>query len=170
MKPLNNLSIIAALSENRVIGRNNGLPWRLPADLAHFKRLTMGKPIVMGRRTWESLPGLLPHRTHIVLTRDADYVARGGFVVHSIDEALALVGDADEIMVIGGENLYRQTLPLASRMYLTLVHDYVDGDASFPDYAEAAWCEVSRQRLEADERNPHAYSFVDLRRCTVDDG
>ena len=92
MKPLPNLSIIAALSENGVIGRDNQLPWRMPADLAHFKRLTMGKPIIMGRRTWESLPGLLPHRTHVIVTRDRDYIVEGGFVVHSIREAFELVG------------------------------------------------------------------------------
>jgi dihydrofolate reductase len=82
MEPLANLSIIAALSDNRVIGRDNRLPWRMPADLAHFKRLTMGKPIIMGRRTWESLPGLLPHRTHVIVTRDCDYAVEGGLVVH----------------------------------------------------------------------------------------
>ena len=93
MEPLPNLSIIAALSDNGVIGRNNALPWRMPADLAHFKRLTMGKPIVMGRRTWESLPGLLPHRTHIVVSRDRDYRVEGGFVVHSVEEAIEFAGD-----------------------------------------------------------------------------
>ena len=164
MKPLPNLSIIAALSENRVIGRANELPWRLPADLAHFKRLTMGKPIIMGRRTWESLPGLLPHRTHVVVTRDRDYQARGGFVVHSIAEAIAFAGDADEMMVVGGANIYAQTLPLASRMYLTLVHERVDGDAVFPDYEAAEWRETARERHAADARNPHPYSFVTLER------
>ena len=164
MKPLPNLSIIAALSDNRVIGRDNQLPWRMPADLAHFKRLTMGKPIIMGRRTWESLPGLLPHRTHVVVTRDRDYVAEGGFVVHSIEEALGFAGDAEEMMIIGGANLYAQTLPLASRMYLTLIHEQVDGDAHFPDYPETLWREVSRKAHVSDDRNPHAYSFVEFRR------
>lgn len=164
MEPLSNLSIIAALSDNRVIGRDNQLPWRMPADLAHFKRLTMGRPIIMGRRTWESLPGLLPHRTHIVLTRDRHYVAEGGFVVHSIEEALGFAGDAEELMVIGGANLYEQTLPLASRMYLTLIHEQVDGDTRFPDYPEMDWREVSRESHVPDDRNPHAYSFVELER------
>ena len=164
MKPLPNLSIIAALSENRVIGRDNQLPWRMPADLAHFKRLTMGKPIIMGRRTWESLPGLLPYRTHVVVTRDSDYVAEGGFVAHSIEQALDFAGDAEEMMVVGGANLYAQTLPLASRMYLTIVHDHFDGDTAFPDYEQTDWREVSRERHGADERNPHAYSFVALER------
>lgn len=164
MKPLPNLSIIAALSENGVIGCDNKLPWRMPADLAHFKRLTTGKPIIMGRRTWESLPGLLPYRTHVVVTRDRDYVAEGGFVVHSIQQAIDFAGDADEMMAVGGANLYAQTLPLASRMYLTIVHDYFDGDTTFPDYEEDDWREVSREKHGADERNPHAYSFVVLER------
>lgn len=165
MKPLPNLSIIAALADNGVIGRDNRLPWRMPADLAHFKRLTMGKPIIMGRRTWESLPGLLPHRTHIVITRDRDYRVEGGFVVHSLPEALEFAGDADEMMVVGGARLYAQTLPLASRMYLTLVHEQIDGDTVFPDYEQAEWRETSREHHAADRRNPHAYSFVTLERC-----
>ena len=165
MKPLPNLSIIAALADNGVIGRDNQLPWRMPADLAHFKRLTLGKPIIMGRRTWESLPGLLPHRTHIVVTRDRDYRAEGGFVVHSIGEAIAFAGDAEEMMVVGGATLYAQTLPLASRMYLTYVHQRIDGDTVFPEYERAEWCEVGRERHEADARNPFPYSFVTLQRC-----
>ena len=164
MEPLSNLSIIAALSDNLVIGRDNRLPWRMPADLAHFKRLTMGKPIIMGRRTWESLPGLLPYRTHIVVTRDRDYVAEGGFVVHSIEEAFRFAGDAEEMMVIGGADLYTQTLPLASRMYLTLIHEQIDGDARFPDHPKTQWREVSRESHAGDDRNPHAYSFVELER------
>lgn len=159
-----NLSIIAAMADNRVIGRDNALPWRLPADLAHFKRLTMGKPIVMGRRTWESLPGLLPHRTHVVVTRNRDYVAKGAAVVHGVDEALALVGDADEVMIIGGAQLYRQTLPLASRMYLTLVHDVIAGDALFPDYSPDDWQEVMREAHPADEQHRLGYTFVTLDR------
>jgi len=164
MKPLPNLSIIAALSENGVIGRDNQLPWRMPADLAHFKRLTMGKPIIMGRRTWESLPGLLPHRTHVVVTRDRDYKVQGGFVVHSIQEAFEFAGDAEEMMAVGGANLYAQTLPLAARMYLTIVHDFFDGDAVFPDYEKAEWHEVARERHAADSRNPHDYTFSTLER------
>jgi dihydrofolate reductase len=165
MKPLPNLSIIAALSDNRVIGRDNKLPWRMPSDLAHFKRLTMGKPIIMGRRTWESLPGLLPHRTHLVVTRNRDYVAEGGFVVHSLKEAIDFAGDADELMVVGGARMYAQAIPLASTMYLTLIHEQIDGDTSFPDYEEAEWCEQAREEHPADKRNPHRYGFVTLTRC-----
>ena len=165
MNHLSNLSLIAALADNHVIGRDNKLPWHLPADLAHFKRLTIGKPIIMGRRTWESLPGLLPHRTHVIVTRDPDYRAEGGFVVHSIDEALAFAGDAEEIMVVGGAELYRQCLPLASRLYLTLVHTVIEGDAVFPAYSTDEWCEQARESHAADERNPLDYSFVTLARC-----
>lgn len=158
------LSIIAALAENRVIGRENRLPWRLPADLAHFKRLTLGKPIVMGRRTWESLPGLLPHRTHIVVTRDRGYIAQGAEVAHSLDDALALVGGAEEVMIIGGADLYRQTLPFADRLYLTLIHEAFEGDAYFPPVDPERWCEVSRETRPPDEKNPIALTFVTYER------
>lgn len=164
MQPLRNLSVIAALAENRVIGRDNALPWRLPADLAHFKRLTIGKPIIMGRRTWESLPGLLPHRTHVVVTRDRDYLAEGGFVVHSLDEAFEFAGDAPEMMVVGGAELYAQALPLATRLYLTYVHARLDGDAFFPEFSATDWQELEREDHHADARNPYAYSFVTLQR------
>lgn len=165
MKPIANLSIIAALSDNRMIGRDNKLPWHLPADLAHFKRITMGKPIIMGRKTWESLPGLLPHRTHVVVTRDRDYVAEGASVVHSIAEAVGLVADVDELFVVGGANIYAQTLPLASTMYLTQVHQTIDGDTRFPDYEAGEWREMSRQRYSSDTRNAYDYSFVEM--CRV---
>lgn len=153
------------MAENGVIGRDNQLPWRLPADLAHFKRLTMGKPIIMGRRTWESLPGLLPHRRHIVISRDPDYVAQGAEVTTSLDDALLLAGDADEMMVVGGANLYAQTLPMAARLYLTYVHDTFEGDTRFPEFDMCAWREISRERHEPDGRNPHAYSFVTMERA-----
>ena len=132
----------------------------MPADLAHFKRLTMGKPIIMGRRTWESLPGLLPYRTHIVVTRDRDYVAEGGFVVHSIEEAFRFAGDAEEMMVIGGADLYAQTLPLASRMYLTLIHEQIDGDTGFRTTRRCigAKSRANRTRATTEIRTPTASS------------
>ena len=140
------------------------MPWHLPAELAHFKKLTMGKPIVMGRNTWKSLPGLLPHRTHIVITRDPNYTANGAEVVHSLDEALRLAGDADEVMIIGGADLYRQTLPIAARLYLTLVHEAFEGDAHFPPFDPGQWSEVSRETHERDEKNPVAFTFVTYER------
>jgi len=150
------------MAENRVIGIENRLPWRLPADLQHFKALTMGKPIIMGRKTWESLPGLLPGRHHILVTGNRDYRAEGCTVVNSIQGALAAAGDAPEVMIVGGAALYAQMIPLADRIYLTQVHTEVDGDALFPEYDSSQWIEVERQRHEADEKNPTAYTFVTL--------
>ena len=152
------------MAENRVIGRDNGLPWHLPADLKHFKALTMGKPMLMGRRTWESLPGPLPGRPHLVLTRDPHYRAAGCTVVHSLDEALDAAGDVPELMVIGGAALYAQTLPLAMRLELTLVHAVVEGDALFPVYRPADWRETAREPYAADGTNAWAYTFVTLNR------
>jgi dihydrofolate reductase len=156
--------IVAAMSENRVIGRGNRLPWHLPADLAHFKRLTLNKPIVMGRRTWESLPGLLPYRTHIVLTRNRCYRAPGCISVGSPREAIAAAGSAPELMVVGGADLYRVMLPLAQRMYLTLVAAPLEGDAFFPDWNPACWREVAREERPRDERNRYDLTFLSLRR------
>jgi dihydrofolate reductase len=165
MEPTAHLSIIAALADNGVIGRDNALPWRLPADLARFKRLTLGKPIVMGRKTWESLPGLLPHRSHIVITRDPDYRANGATLAHSLEQAIEAAGGVDEVMVIGGAEIYRQAIPLARRMYLTRVHADIEGDAFFPSYPASDWCETAREPHAPDARNPYRYTFIDLQRC-----
>lgn len=158
------LSLVAAVAENGVIGRANALPWRLPADLAHFRRLTLDKPILMGRRTWESLPGLLPRRQHIVLTRDPDYRAAGCLLVPSLEAAIAAVGPVPELMIVGGASLYAEALPRAGRLHLTLVHARVEGDVSFPRWDPAEWDEVSRAEQGADERNPYAMTFLELRR------
>ena len=163
-KPHPLISIIAAMSENQVIGHDNDLPWRLPADLAHFKSLTLGKPIIMGRRTWESLPGLLPRRRHIVVTADKDYHAEGCAVVHSIEQALTASGGAPEVMIVGGAALYAQMLPRADRMYLTLVHARLEGDTFFPRYEAAEWRELAREEHQPDQANCYAYSFVTLER------
>ncbi|MEW7985619.1 MAG: type 3 dihydrofolate reductase [Candidatus Thiodiazotropha sp.] len=165
MKPL--ISLIAAVASNGVIGVDNGLPWRLPADLQHFKSLTMGKPIIMGRRTWESLPGLLPGRRHIVVTAKRDYRAVGCELVHSVDEALQVAGEVPEVMIVGGGGLYRQMLPRANRLYLTRVEADVAGDAFFPEIDWSEWQEVSRDSHPADERNQFAYTFVVLNRVNV---
>ena len=158
------LSLVAAVAENGVIGRANALPWRLPADLAHFRQLTLDKPILMGRRTWESLPGLLPRRQHLVLTRDPGYRAEGCLLVRSLAAAIAAVGPVPELMIVGGASLYAEALPLAERLHLTLVHASVAGDVSFPRWDPAAWREVSRVERAADERNPHDMTFLELRR------
>ena len=158
------LALVAALAENRVIGRDNQLPWRLSADLKHFKSLTMGKPIIMGRRTWESIGRPLPGRINIVVTRDSAYRADGCQVVHSIDSALAAAGDAEEVMVIGGAGLYRQTLDRADRLYLTRVKAEVNGDTFFPEFDPLQWHEVDCESHRADDNNEYDYDFVVLER------
>lgn len=159
-KPL--ISIIVAMAKNGIIGRENQLPWRLPADLSHFKALTMGKPIIMGRKTWESLPGVLPGRRHIVITRDINYQAESCTVVHTVDDALAAAGGVPEIMIVGGGAIYKETLPRADRLYLTLVDVVAEGDACFPEIDWDSWREVSREPHPADEKNPYAYTFLEL--------
>jgi dihydrofolate reductase len=158
------IAVVAAVARNRVIGRGNRLPWHLPDDLRHFKRLTLGRPIVMGRRTWESLPGLLPDRTHIVVTRDRAYRAPGAQVVHSLDAALAAAG-GEEVFVVGGAELYALALPRAARLYLTLVDAEVEGDVLFPPIDPAQWREVVREPHAADERHAYPFAFVTVERA-----
>jgi dihydrofolate reductase len=161
------ISIVVAMDANGVIGRNNELPWYLPADLQHFKKTTMGKPILMGRKTWESIGRPLPGRTNIVITRDSDYQADGCVVVNSIDAAMAAAGEQDEVMVIGGAEFYRQVLPRADTLYLTRIHASFDGDTVFPELHAPDWREVERSDQSADEKNPHDYSFIRLERVTA---
>jgi len=161
------ISIVAAMSENRVIGHRNRLPWHLPADLARFKGLTLNKPIIMGRRTWESLPGPLPQRTHIVVTRDPSYQAQGCILADSPMEAIAAAGSVPELMVVGGAGIYRDMLPLARRMYLTLVATILEGDTFFPDWDRACWREITREERRHDERNRYDLAFVTLERITM---
>lgn len=163
------LSVVAAVADNQVIGRCNALPWHLPADLAHFKQLTLDKPILMGRRTWESLPGLLPRRHHLVLTRDPRYRAEGCTLVGSLEAALDAAGSAPELMIVGGVSLYAQTLPLAARLYLTRVHAQPEGDTYFPAWDPADWIERSREERPADDRNPIAMTFLFLTRAEPSD-
>jgi dihydrofolate reductase len=158
------ISVIAAMTRNRIIGRNNELPWHLPADLKHFKALTMGKPMIMGRKTWESLPGLLPGRQHIVVSRNPDYVAQDAILALSLDEAIAAAGDAPEVMIIGGANLYQQALEIANTLYITLIDTEVDGDVSFPQLDKTVWTQSQFEHHSADEKNPHDYSFITYRR------
>jgi dihydrofolate reductase len=157
------ISMIAALSNNRVIGRDNALPWHLPEDLKYFKRVTMGKPLLMGRKTYQSIGRPLPGRTSIVLTRQPDFKAPGVVVVNTPEQALgkARLLDADELMVIGGEDVYRTMLPLAQRLYLTRLDIDVAGDAYFPQLESGLWRELSRQDIAAGEETC-AYSFVVL--------
>jgi len=160
------VTLIAAMAHDRVIGRDNALPWHLPADLAHFKRATLDKPIVMGRRTWESLPGLLPRRRHIVISRDTGLAPEGCDVVDSPDAALALAADAEEIMIVGGASIYRAFLPRADRMLLTLIDADIDGDARFPAWDPGQWQEKAREHRPRDARNSYDLDFVRLQRVS----
>ena len=154
------IALIVAMAQNRVIGRDNALPWRLSGDLRHFKSLTMGKPIIMGRNTYESIGKPLPGRLNIVMTRDTAYEAPGCQVVHSTEQALAAARGSDEVMIIGGARLYEQVLDRADRLYLTLVKADVEGDALFPEYDRGSWREVQRESHLADEKNEYDYDFV----------
>jgi dihydrofolate reductase len=161
------LELVVAAARNGVIGRDNGLPWRLPADLAHFKRVTLGHPILMGRRTWDSIGRPLPGRQNIVLTRDPAFRAAGATVVHSLAAARAAAAGADRLMVIGGAQLYRECLGAADVLHLTEVDADVDGDARFPAWRRDDWQEVWREAHPADERHAYPYSFVTLTRRAV---
>lgn len=161
--------MIAAVAENRVIGINNKLPWHLPGDLQYFKSVTMGKPLVMGRKTFESLGKPLPGRPHIIITRDKNYNIddfQNCYVVHDLEEVLlaaenlALANACDEIVVIGGAEVYDLMLPKAECLYLTEVHAKVEGDTYFPDHEKAQWREVGRELFQASGSNPYDYSFV----------
>jgi dihydrofolate reductase len=152
------------MDRNGVIGSGGALPWHLPADLKHFRTLTMGKPIIMGRRTHESIGRPLPGRENVVLTRDPDYRAPGCTVLHSVEAVLARFADAAEIVVAGGADIYRALLPHAARIYLTRVHTEAAGDTHFPDYDPGAWDEIERQEFPADEKNRFACSFSVLER------
>ena len=152
------------MDRNRLIGAENRLPWHLPADLRHFKQVTMGKPVLMGRKTFKSLGRPLPGRHNIIITREPGFVAEGCTVVHSVDEALAAGSRNPEVMVIGGASFYAQLLPRCQRMYFTLVDGEFEGDTFFPTYDVTHWREVERRNFEADEENPFRYSFVVLER------
>ena len=157
------VSLIAALSENGAIGIDNRLPWHLPADLRHFRDLTTGKPILMGRRTYDSIGRALPGRHNIVLSRDRSLVIEHCTVVADLASALRAAGAVDELMVIGGARVYEMTLPVASRLYLTRIHAIVDGDTFFPDIEVEHWRELSCESFR-DEATRLDYSFVVMER------
>jgi dihydrofolate reductase len=158
------LSFVVAMAQNRVIGRDNRLPWYLPADLRFFKRTTLGKPVIMGRRTYTSMGGPLPGRRNIVITGNPDYRAPGCIVVHSLEEALIAAEPAEEAMIIGGATIFAQTLPHVERIYLTLVHAEIEGDTWFPEFDPEQWREVWREAHPADDRHAYPYSFILLER------
>lgn len=151
--------LIAAVARNGVIGRGGDLIWRIPADLAHFKRVTMGHPIVMGRKTWESIGRPLPGRRNLVVTRNADYVAPGAEVVGSLREALRVCADVPELFVVGGAEIYREALPVADRLWLTEIHAEAPGDARFPDWDPARFLLASREPHGAESGLP-PYDFA----------
>jgi dihydrofolate reductase len=157
-KPL--LSLITAMDSNRLIGNKNALPWHLSADLAFFKQTTMGKPIIMGRKTFTSIGRALPGRKNIVVTRDSNFTAPDCEVAVSIDHAISLVEEAPEVIIIGGASLYEQTIDRADIIYLTLIHHEFEGDTWFPEMDINNWNLVSRDDFEANKANQFAFSFV----------
>ena len=158
------VSLIVAMAQNGVIGRDNTLPWRLPEDLKRFRAFTLGKPILMGRKTFESIGRPLPGRTNFVLTRDRGWSAAGVTVVHSVEAALAQAAGSEELVAIGGAEIYRLVLPFARRIYLTHVHADVPGDTFFPEFDAAQWADVECSVHLADERHAYRVTFVTLER------
>jgi dihydrofolate reductase len=163
------ISAIVGIADNRVIGHNNQLPWHLPADLKHFKVLTTGHPILMGRKTYLSIGRPLPNRTNIILTRDKTFTADGIHIAFSIETALqiARASSSSEVFVIGGADIYQQLLPYTQKIYLTLIHHVFEGDTTFPQLDAHDWQEISRKDYQADTENQYDYSFVELARNAV---
>jgi len=157
------ISLIAAMDKNRLIGVKNGLPWHLPADFKHFKEVTMGKPVVMGRKTYESIGKPLPGRKNIVISRSG-FEADEVIVVDSIEAAIAEVYDAEEVMIIGGASFYDQMISNAHRMYLTYVNTECEGDVWFPEFDQNDWDVVSEESFAADEKNNFDFKIVEYRR------
>ncbi|MDO6543595.1 type 3 dihydrofolate reductase [Photobacterium sanguinicancri] len=157
------ISMIAAMANNRIIGKDNAMPWHLPADFAWFKRSTLGKPIVMGRKTFESIGRPLPGRQNIVISRNADYQAEGVTVVADIDAAIIAAGDIEELMVIGGGSIYQACLPMANALYLTFIDADLDGDTCFPDWGQG-WSVSQEEGYQADDKNAYDMRFVILER------
>ncbi len=159
------LTAIAAVAQNGVIGNNNDLIWHLPDDLKHFKNLTKGHTIIMGRKTWESIGARpLPLRTHIIITRNSDYAAQGAHVVSTLAEALELAKEDDQPYIVGGGEIYQLAMPYLNRMELTIVHHDFEGDTHFPNYTEEEWKTTHTERHEADERHAYPFTFITLDR------
>ena len=158
------ISLIVAMAQNGVIGRDNSMPWRLPEDLKRFRAFTLGKPILMGRKTFESIGRPLEGRTNLVLTRDRSWFAPGVIVVHSVEEALTQASASDELVVIGGAEIYRLVLPFARRIYLTHVHADVQGDITFPEFDATQWADVEFSSQPADDEHAYPVTFVTLER------
>ena len=153
------ITAVVAMSENHVIGYKNTLPWHMPADLKHFKKITLDKPVLMGRKTHESIGKPLPGRCNIVITRDPDFRALGCVVVNSMDSALQAASYSEEVFIIGGAQIFQAAMPSADRIYLTLVHENFDGDAFFPEIKQEDWKLASNRDCEPDDKNAYALSF-----------
>ncbi len=163
--------MIVAMGKNRVIGLNNQMPWHLPADLAYFKKTTLGKPIIMGRKTYESIGHPLPGRLNIVMSRDKALEIEGCTVVHSIEEALELAQretQSDEVFITGGSHLYERYLKDIELLYITLIDSEFEGDTFFPDYTKYEWQEIKRDKYKADDKNSHSLTFLVLKRLRKD--
>ena len=160
------LTIIAAIAENGVIGKDNDLIWHLPNDLKHFKNLTKGHHIIMGRKTFESLPKALPHRTNIVITRQENYLAEGAIVVKNLEEALAAIENDNQPFIVGGAEIYKLALPYTHRLELTRVHGEFKGDTYFPEWDEKYWKLVAEESSQKDEKHDYAYTFLRYDRTT----
>ena len=159
------ISMIAAMDKNRLIGRGPDIPWQMPADRRHFRDMTLGKPVVMGRKTFETLKRPLGKRHNIILTRNTAYKALAGCsVAHSVADVLKLCKETEELMICGGAPIYQAFLPRANRLYLTQIHATFEGDVYFPEFDITAWEEVKRIDGEPDEKNPYPYSFLFLER------
>jgi len=156
------ISLITAIADNNVIGYKNKLPWHLSADLKYFKKTTMGKPLIMGRKTHESIGKALPGRLNIIITRESDFTAQDCVIAHSEIEALEFADSVEEVIVIGGQSIYELFMPLAKRIYLTEVHAHIEGDTYFPEFDRNEWHETARQDNIRDQNNDHDYSFVIL--------
>jgi dihydrofolate reductase len=160
------VSMVVAVAENWVIGKKGGLPWKLPADMKHFKDLTTGHTVIMGKKTYDSIGKPLPNRTNIVVARDSSLDISGCIAVRSIGEALEAAPDDQEIFVIGGAEIYNSFLSLTQKIYLTQIHHEFDGDTFFPKLNLAEWSEKKRQNFKADDKNPYNYSFIILERIS----
>jgi dihydrofolate reductase len=158
------LALVVAMTRERVIGRDKGMPWHLPDDLKRFKALTLGKPMLMGRKTFESIGRPLPGRTSLVMTRDLNWRAEGVIVVRSLEDAFARAGGVPEISVVGGAEVFRLALPLAQRIYLTTIHASIPGDTFFPPIDPVQWRESERSEHPADTRHAYAMTFSTLER------
>jgi len=158
------VSIIVAMDRNRLIGNKNQLPWHLPADLAHFKQVTMGKPIIMGRKTYESIGRPLPGRTNIVLSRSSDFHAQGVVTANTLEQALDYAAAENEVMIIGGSTIYELALPRVDRLYMTYVESDYEGDAWFPEFDLEQWRILASENHAADENNSSDYRFVTYER------